>query len=85
MMKQAFNKENWKLENKDLDIFIIAGKDDPVIQSEEKFNYLIKFLTEIGYKNIESKLYEAKRHELLNEIENEKIYEDILKFIDKNY
>ncbi len=84
MMKQAFNKQNWKLENRDLDILVIAGKDDPVIQSEEKFNGLIKFLTEIGYKNIESKLYEAKRHELLNEIENEKIYEDILKFIDKN-
>lgn len=84
MMKQAFNKQNWKLENRDLDILVIAGKDDPVIQSEEKFNGLIKFLSEIGYKNIESKLYEAKRHELLNEIENEKIYEDILKFIDKN-
>ena len=84
MMKQAFNKENWKLGNRDLNILVIAGKDDPVIQSEAKFNDLVKFLIEIGYKNIESKLYESKRHELLNENENEKIYEDILKFIEKN-
>lgn len=84
MMKEAFNKENWKIENNKLNILVIAGEDDPVIQSKAKFNDLVKFLKEVGYKNIESKLYESKRHELLNETENEKIYEDILKFVEKN-
>lgn len=81
LMKGSFDKSNWNITNKDLDILLIAGKDDPVIQNSDKFNDLIKFLKEIGYVNIKSKLYDKKRHELLNELENEKIYQDILSFL----
>lgn len=81
LQKGAYQISNWDIKNKDLPIFIIAGKDDPVIQNENKFNNLIKFLKNVGYSKIESKLYEGKRHELLNEQNSEKIYKDILSFI----
>lgn len=83
LMKSTFNAKEYKIKNKNLEIFVIAGKDDPVIQNEKKFNDLIAFLNNIGYKNIESKLYNNKRHELLNEINNKVIYSDILNFIEK--
>ena len=83
LLQEAFNKKDWKVGNRKLDILVIAGKNDPVIQSESKFNSLVSFLKEVGYKNIESKLYEGKRHELLNEIGNEQIYKDVLEFIEK--
>ena len=83
LLKEAYNKEEWTVNNPNLDILVIAGKQDPVIQSEEKFMGLVSFLKGLGYKNIASKLYEGKRHELLNEKENIKIYEDILGFIEK--
>ena len=35
----------------------------------------------LGYKNISSDLYENMSHEILNEIENKKVYEDILNWI----
>ena len=63
-----------------LNIFLIAGKNDPVIQSEQKFKNLEQFLNKLGYKNIKSKLYPDLRHEILNEKEYEQIYEDVLEF-----
>ena len=82
-MDNAFQKENYKMQNKSLPIFLIAGSDDPVIQNENKFLELVDFLKELGYKNVTSKLYKDLRHEILNENEKEIIYKDILKFLNK--
>ena len=82
-MKESFNKKDWNVSNKNLNIFVIAGEDDPVIQGIDEFNDLIEFLKEIGYNNIKSRLYRGKRHELLNELGNEMIYQDILTFIEE--
>lgn len=83
MMKGAFNSKAWRIKNANLEIFIIAGKDDPVIKNEAKFKDLVLFIKKLGYNNVSSKLYENKRHELLNEINNKIIYKDILDFIEK--
>ena len=85
LMHNAYLKDDYKLNNKNLDIFVIAGVDDPVIQSEKKFMDLIHFLNEVGYKNIEYKLYPGCRHELLNEVNNKIVYNDILDFIGDMY
>ena len=42
-----------------------------------------EFLKDIGYKNIESKLYKNLRHEILNEKTKKEVYNDILNFINK--
>ena len=81
MMRQAFKKKDYQVNNKDLDIFLIAGADDPVIQNEKKFRELKEFLKNVGYKNIKSKLYKDLRHEILNEKEKDQIYKDVLDFI----
>ena len=82
-MKNAFNKKNWNVQNPNLKILVIAGCDDPVIQDKNKFENLINFLRSLGYKNITSKLYPKKRHELLNEVDHESIYQDILDFFNE--
>ena len=83
LMKNAFNKKNWNVQNPNLKILVIAGSDDPVIQNKNKFENLISFLRSLGYKNITSKLYPKKRHELLNEVDHESIYQDILDFFNE--
>ena len=80
LLKSAFIKEDWIPQNSCLPIFLIAGADDPVIQGRQKFNELEEFLKEVGYSNIKSKLYQGKRHELLNEIDKETVYNDVLDF-----
>lgn len=82
LMINSFKKSNWNMKNKNLPIYIIAGINDKVIQSEEKFNNLIKFIKDRGYKNVQSKLYKNMRHEILNEKNNEIVYKDILNFIE---
>lgn len=81
LMRQAFRKNDYQVKNKYLDIFLIAGADDPVIQSEKEFRKLEQFLKDVGYKNIKSKLYKDLRHEILNEEEKDEVYSDILNFI----
>ena len=81
LLKRAFEPQKYEVKNKKLDIFLIAGKNDPVIQSEQKFKNLEQFLNKLGYKNIKSKLYPDLRHEILNEKEYEQIYRDVLEFI----
>ena len=80
LLKKAFEPQKYEVKNKKLNIFLIAGKNDPVIQSEQKFKNLEQFLNKLGYKNIKSKLYPDLRHEILNEKEYEQIYEDVLEF-----
>ena len=83
LMINAFKKNNWNMKNKNLPIYIIAGRNDKVIQNEEKFTKLSKFITERGYKNVQSKLYNDMKHEILNEKNNKIVYKDILDFIEK--
>ncbi len=83
LMKGAYDKKNWNMQNKNLEVFVIAGEDDPIIQNRKKFNGLLEFLKSVGYTKIDSKLYENKRHELINEVGKWEIYEDILKFYNK--
>lgn len=82
LMLNAFKKNNWNMKNKNLPIYIIAGRNDKVIQNEEKFTKLSKFITERGYKNVQSKLYNDMKHEILNEKNNKIVYKDILDFIE---
>lgn len=83
LMKQAFNKKGWSVAHADLPIYVIAGEEDPVIQNQKAFDGLVKFLRDRGYNDINSKLYVGMRHELLNEIDNAKVYSDVLKFLVK--
>ena len=83
MLKEVYIKKDYEVNNKNMPILVIAGEDDPVIGDTSKFNHLVNFLKELGYKKVSSKLYKGMRHELLNEVGNEKVYEDIVKFISK--
>ena len=84
LMIDVYSKKGWELNNKGLEILFIAGKDDMVIKSEKKWNESIEFLKKIGYKNIDKILYPNMKHAILKEIGKEKVYDDVIKFIEKN-
>lgn len=68
---------------KDLPVLITSGKDDPVGAFGKGPTKLAKLYKKIGLSNVELKVYENMRHEILNEKDNVKVYNDILKFIEK--
>lgn len=81
LMKEIYDKNNWRLDNTNMPIFFIAGCNDPVIISKRKWYKSQNFLRKLGYSNVSGKLYENLRHEILNEKNNKEIYEDIINFI----
>lgn len=84
LVQKTYSKKEWERQNLNLPIFFIAGDEDPVIGDLQKWMNSYEFLEkEIGYKNMYHKLYKGKRHELLNEDIKEKVYYDILDWIEK--
>lgn len=83
LMREAFRKSAWQVKNPSLPLLLIAGEEDPVIGNRKKFDALVAFLRARGYTDVGSRLYSGLRHELLNEIGKEKIWEDVLGFLDR--
>lgn len=81
---RAFKKRLYNCNNKNLKILLIAGQDDPVIGNTKLFDDLKSFLIDLGYNNIDSRLYNQLRHEILNEEEYITVYQDIFNFIENN-
>ena len=72
-----------KLLNPDTKIFIISGKDDPVTNYSKSVGILEKMYHKYGVKDVSTKIYVGMRHEILNEDDKEKVYQDILDFFNK--
>lgn len=74
----------YKLRNKDLPIGLFSGREDPITGYDRGLKSSINNLNTIGYTNIQSKIYDDMKHEILNEIDNKKVYKDMLDFIEKD-
>ena len=61
-------------------ILLASGKDDPCTGFDKGREASKALLEKVGYKNIEVITYENMRHEILNEKENKKVYEDLANF-----
>lgn len=82
LMRNVYNDEKWIMRNPKLPIYFIAGKDDPCIISETKFHEACDFMRRLGYKNVKQKVYAGMRHEILNEVQAQVVFDDVLAFID---
>jgi alpha-beta hydrolase superfamily lysophospholipase len=71
-----------KLLNPDLPILLIAGTEDPVGDQGKGVEALFSFLNEYVH-SVEIVLLEGFRHEILNEVDKNKTYEEIIRFIQK--
>ena len=68
--------------NKLLPILCISGRDDPIPGGSKGLADTIASLKKCGYKNIDSLVFEGMRHEVLNEIGKEKVYGEIIIFME---
>lgn len=65
----------------DLPIFLIAGLNDPVGNLGKEVRKIAKKYRAYGLNDVRLKLYAGMRHEILNEIGKEQVYDDVLNFI----
>lgn len=73
-------KENIDKIDKDLPVLITAGKDDPVGSYGKGPSQLRDVYCGAGLSDVTLKLFEG-RHEIINEVNKEKVYESILEWI----
>lgn len=81
LMQEVYSKKGWCVANQDLPIFFLSGDDDACMISLPKFNKVVNDMRRLGYTQVQSKLYEGMRHEILNEVEKELVWADILEII----
>ena len=77
-------QKNINMIPKSLPILITSGIDDPVGGMGEGVKKVYDLFKKSGIKNVLIKLYLNDRHEILNEINREEVYNDLLKWINKN-
>ena len=62
---------------KELPLFFVSGEDDPVGNYGAGVKEAYEAYERVGIEDITWKLYPTDRHEILNELDKEKVYEDI--------
>lgn len=83
LISRLHKKKNLECIPKNLPVFMIAGKDDPVGNYGEGVRRAYDSLLEAGLKNVQLKLYENDRHELLNETDRLDVMNDIYHWMEE--
>ena len=66
-----------------LSIAIVSGKDDPVGDFGRGVRAVYKKYRQMGIADVKMRLYEEDRHEILNELDRESVYCDLLMWLNK--
>lgn len=74
--------ENLASMKKDLPVFFIAGGDDPVGSYGKGVRKAAEAFQKAGMADVSTKIYPLGRHEILNEINKDQVYADVLGWIE---
>lgn len=84
-LKKMYSQSQLVKINKRLPITILAGSEDPVGGYGKALKRLNSLYQKAGLQHVYSKFYEKMRHEILNEIGKEEVYDDIVKILDYKF
>ena len=83
MLAAADKKEIAKIP-KDLPVLLVSGSEDPVGDYGKGVKKVYDSYVRAGIRDIKMKLYKGDRHEILNELDRETVYDDILEWISEH-
>ena len=75
------NKKNIEKIPKKLPLLIASGSDDPVGNMTKGVTRFYDLCIEAGIEDVELSIYEGMRHEILNEIDRDIVYDDIYEWL----
>ena len=84
MMKGIYyieQEKNLKNMKKHLPVFFIAGAEDPVGPYGKGVEQAVKEFKKAGMINVACKIYPDCRHEILNELNKQEVYEDVVNWL----
>ena len=64
-----------------LPVLFLSGEADPCVKGTHGLEMALAAMHEAGYDDIRTKTYPAMRHEVLNEIGKERVWQDVLDFM----
>ena len=82
-MEYIQDKKNLAQMKKDLPVLLIAGEDDPVGNYGKGVELTAEAFRKAGMEQVDVKIYPLCRHEILNEINKEEIYRDVVRWMEK--
>ena len=74
-------QENVNQMNPELPMFFVSGDQDPVGNFGKGVKKVVGMYRNAGIKDLTCKLYENDRHEILNELDRDVVYKDVLEWI----
>lgn len=81
---KSVSKKDWPDGiRKDLPILLVSGEQDPVGDYGAGVETVFARLHEAGIEDLSMTLYEGMRHEILNEKDRKKVYDDLLEWCDR--
>ena len=84
MMKGIYyvqQDKNLKKMKKDLPVLFIAGEEDPVGPYGKGVQKAAGKFRKAGMANVDCKIYPECRHEILNELNKQEVYEDMVNWM----
>ena len=77
LIQETYSPKGWAVKTPDMPVHFLAGSEDPCIITREAFDKAVDFFPDRGYKQVTSQLYPGLRHEVLNEVGKEGVWEDV--------
>lgn len=77
-------RENLLKTPRNIPLLFVSGKDDPVGDFGKGVRQVYDMYKKAGFTDIKGKLYQNDRHEILNELDRDQVYQDILKWLDSH-
>ncbi len=81
LMRLIRQPEHLQKMNQDLPVLFVSGADDAFGNFGKGLHIVIDLFKKAGMKYVQYHLYPNMRHEILNETEHDKVYQDILHFL----
>ncbi len=81
LLKYVHKKNLYESVDKSIPVLIFSGSMDPVGNFSKGPKTMNDFLKKKGFTKVTLHIYLEGRHEMLNEINKEEVYEDVLRFV----
>ncbi len=81
-LRDLYRPASWNMDRRDLPIFVNCGELDPVAGGKKGTEDSVKFLADMGYTDVRSKVSEGFRHEIYFDTGHEVPFADVLGFIE---
>lgn len=81
LMLEAYSHKNFDSSLKELPVLFLSGEDDPCMGGPSGLDKAVCAVRDAGCRNVRIKTYPAMRHEILNEIGKERVWQDIYDYM----